>query len=125
MNGNNQSSPSAFIPFCDFGGDMSAVGVKIENFDVPVCNSFQPTILNDQICYKIDVHKFHNKSNIINELDVGFNFLLDYNEDRQVSYDKSFTRKEEHSMARNILEIDDNEQAIIYLDTIGKHFHEC
>ena len=34
-------SPSAFIPFCDFGGSMSAMGVKIDQFDVPVCNSFQ------------------------------------------------------------------------------------
>ena len=25
---NNQQSPSAFIPFCEFGGTMSAVGIK-------------------------------------------------------------------------------------------------
>ena len=38
---NNSLSPSAFIPFCEFGGDMSALGVKIDQFSVPVCNSFK------------------------------------------------------------------------------------
>ena len=49
----NQLSPSAFIPFCEFGGNMSTVGIKIDQFDVPVCNSFQSKILNDQLCYEI------------------------------------------------------------------------
>ena len=29
---------------------MSAMGVMIDQFDVPVCNSFQAKILNDQLC---------------------------------------------------------------------------
>ena len=32
---------------------MSAMGVKIDKFDVPVCNSFQAKILNDQLCYEV------------------------------------------------------------------------
>ena len=46
----NKISPSAFIPFCDFGGNMSAMGVEIDQFEVPICNSFQAKILNDQLC---------------------------------------------------------------------------
>ena len=55
---NNQMSPSAFIPFCDFGGNMLQMGVKIDQFDVPVCNSFQARILNDQLCYEVDLNSF-------------------------------------------------------------------
>ena len=44
----NLPSPSALIPFCEFGGSMSVVGIKIDQFDVPVCNCFQARILNDQ-----------------------------------------------------------------------------
>ena len=57
---NGELSPSAFIPFCEFGGDMSAMGVKIEEFDIPVCNSFQAKVLNDQLCYKVDLNRITN-----------------------------------------------------------------
>ena len=84
-----QLSPSAFIPFCELGGNMSAMGVKIDQFDDPVCDSFQAKILNDQICYEIDLSTFKKgKENIEKELDLGFSFLMDYNEDRQVKCDK-------------------------------------
>ena len=82
INGHKRSQ-SAFIPFCDFGGNMSSMGVKVEQFDVAVCNSFQAKILNDQLCYEVDLNKFSNKHNREKELEMGFNFIMDYNEDRQ------------------------------------------
>merc|ERR1712155_53286 len=54
----HQMSPSAFIPFCDFGGNMSAMGVKIDQFDHRVCNSFKAKILYDQLCYEVDLNTF-------------------------------------------------------------------
>ena len=54
----NKTSPSSFIPFCEFGGDMSTVGVKIDQFDVPVCNAFRDKIVNDQLCYEVDLKRF-------------------------------------------------------------------
>ena len=36
MTRDHQMSPSAFIPFCDFGGNMSAMGVMIDKFKRPV-----------------------------------------------------------------------------------------
>ena len=32
---------------------MTALGVMIEEFDIPVCNGFHAKILNDQRCYEI------------------------------------------------------------------------
>ena len=52
-------SPSAFIPFCELAGDMSVVGTKLDKFEVPVCNSFKAKILNDQLCYEIDVNEYY------------------------------------------------------------------
>ena len=65
---------------------MSAMGIKIEKFDVPVCNSFQAKILNDQLCYEVDLNRFADKNNIDKQIDLGFNFIMDYNEDRQLTF---------------------------------------
>ena len=43
-------SPTALIPFCEFGGNMSVMGVKIDRLQYPVCNSFRPKIKKDQLC---------------------------------------------------------------------------
>ena len=113
-------SPSAFIPFCEFGGNMSAMGVKIDQFPVPVCNSFKEKILNDQLCYEIDLNKYSNKDNIKRELDAGFVFLMDYNEERQVGFEEEFTTAENDSFTSKIIESDHSQHAAIYLNTIGK-----
>ena len=47
-------SPTALIPFCEFGGNMSVMGVKIDDFKFPVCNSFRPKIIRDQLCYQVE-----------------------------------------------------------------------
>ena len=114
-------SPSAFIPFCEFGGDMLSVGVKIDQFDIPVCISFQAKLFKDQLCYKIDLNKFSNKHNVKEELKSGFNFIMDYNEDRQVIVDRKLDGKyKKIGLASSIVESDHHTNAFIYLDTIGK-----
>ena len=120
----NQDSPSAFIPFCDFGGDMSAMGTKVDQFDVPVCNSFQGKILNDQLCYEVDLNRFSNQNNIKKELDLGFTIILDYNEDRQVTFETTKfleDSQDNQSLAIQIIKSDDIQHASIYLNTIGKY----
>ena len=111
--------PSAFIPFCEFGGNPNSVGAKIEEFDMPVCNSFQSKILNDQFCYEIDLNKFTNKDNIKQELTNGFVFTMDYNEDRQITFDQEFQNEEEISFLSKATHSDAHQHSSIYLDTIG------
>ena len=110
-------SPSALIPFCALGGNMSAMGVKIPNFSVPVCDSFQATILNDQLCYEVDLNIFSDNDNINKELKNGFVFLLDYNEDRQKA--KYFMRPVVGNFFERMVTTDSRNHAIIYLNTIG------
>ena len=111
-------SPSAFIPFCGFGEDISSMGVKIDQFDSHVCNSFQPKVMNDQLCYEVDLQKFAKKKSIDNDLKSGLSFTMDYNEDRQIT----FYRKEsgmKQNWINRISEFNENNHAFIYLNTIG------
>ena len=108
------------IPFCDFGGNMSAVGFKIDDFDIPVCNSFQAKIINDQLCYEVDLNRFSNKDNKDIELKIGFNFIMDYNEDRQVTFNKDMTAEVDKSQDISVFASENNNYARMYLDTIGK-----
>ena len=69
---------------------MSAMGFRIDKFNKPVCNSFKAKIYNGQVCYEIDLSKFASEeNNIVDKLNTGFAFLMDYNEDRQVDQEAS------------------------------------
>ena len=113
-------SPSAFIPFCEFGGSMEIVGVKIDNFSVPVCNSFQAKVLNDQLCYEFDLNRFTNKVHNEKNLKLGFYFIMDYNEDRQITFHQLSNETHKFSMASSIKHSENEHNAYIYLNTIGK-----
>ena len=96
---------------------MSTVGQKIDGFGQPMCNSFQAKILNDQLCYEVDLNRFSNKDNIKNELMLGFVFFMDYNEDRQVTFDSIDDKIPIiHSQFVNT---STTTEAHIYLNTIG------
>ena len=122
MTKDNQTSPSAFIPFCDFGGNMSVVGVRTKMFDQPVCNSFEARIINDQVCYELDIQKYRNKDNIDKELKLGLTFILDYNKDRQVTYNEipNISDAEDDALVSSKVDSETTGNAIIYIDTIGR-----
>jgi len=75
-------NPTALVPFCSISGNYSAMGVKIDQVEVPVCNSFRPKILRDQLCYTVDLNKFKQKIKF--NKNVFFSFFIDYNEDRDL-----------------------------------------
>ena len=95
------------------------MGVQIGQFTVPVCESFQAKIINDQLCYEVDLNTFSDKNNIEKELKIGFNFLMDYNEDRQLTCDQNIN-EEALGLGNNIAQSDQNQHAFVYLDTIGE-----
>ena len=92
-------APTALIPFCEFGGSQSAMGVKIDQFAVPVCNSFKAKIIEDQLCYQVDPNEFRAKIDLEGELSLSL--FIDYNEDR------------EHKIK------DNKKEYFITIDTIG------
>ena len=78
-------SPSAFIPFCSFGGNLSLVGTNIDQFHSPVCTAFKQKIVNDQVCYEIDVNRFKGDVDWEESLQFGLSLVLDTNEEYDVS----------------------------------------
>ena len=88
-NGDDDSIKTALIPFCEFGGDMSVMGVTMDDFDVPVCNSFRPKIVMDQLCYTVDPNEYKHKIDL--KSDISLSLFIHYNEDRQMEdLDESF-----------------------------------
>ena len=112
-------SPSAFIPFCELGGNMSSLGVKIKEFKVPVCNSFVPKLFHDKICYQIDLEQYRDNPNVETQLKKGLVFILDYNEDRQV-FDYNYETTTTSGLFDRIDETKVSSDAVIFLSTLGK-----
>ena len=117
-------SPSSFIPFCEFGGNMSAMGVKKDQFKVPVCNRFQAKILQDQLCFEVDLDQLKRpNSNVEKDFKLGLAFFMDYNEDRQVRL-KENTDNHFESTGERFDGSNDDESAFIYINTIGRHNYD-
>ena len=112
-------SPSAFIPFCEFGGNISAMGVRNGHFNVTTCDSFQAKIINDQLCYEVDLNRFSNNDNIHNEIKTGLIFFMDYNEDRQ-TFNSDNRTVGGKSFASRLFKRDNKNHASIIINTIGR-----
>ena len=64
--------------------------------------------------------KVINESNVHEALKLGLTLILDYNEDRQVKYSKQQLQNKDENILDFLVENNDKEQALIYLNTIGK-----
>ena len=109
-------SPSSFIPFCSFGEDMDTLGTRINEFDIPICNSFQAKIKDDQLCYELDLQKLKNNTYIEDQLKSGLFLVLDYNEDRQLIMKNEIPKTSEKE---KMFTSDKENKAQIHLDTIS------
>jgi len=48
--------PSALVPFCSYQGESSLLGKELPEMDnLTVCDKFQPTILEGQLCHTLDI----------------------------------------------------------------------
>ena len=78
-------SPSAFIPFCQFGRNISTLGSESDLFSIPVCNGFKAKLFYDQLCYEIDVNRFQDNFTE-QDLQLGLSMLVDTNFNRHYSF---------------------------------------
>ena len=69
--------PSALIPFCSFGDNIG--DTMLEDFGLPVCTLFQPSILDGQQCYQLKDDLYTGQG-----IDQGLAFLIDINSERSV-----------------------------------------
>ena len=55
--------PSALVPFCSYQGNSSLLGQERPELDnLTVCDKFEPTILEGQLCYSLDMAKLGIKT---------------------------------------------------------------
>ena len=55
--------PSALVPFCSYQGNNSLLRQQRIGFqNLTFCDKFQPTILEGQLCYSLDVTKLERKA---------------------------------------------------------------
>ena len=95
-------SPSALIPFCEFGGSMSLIGTKISQFSMPVCTSFEAKILHDKLCYQVDVDKYKRQASVKGLTKFELTLLIDSNKERFIT---STERKKNPVTGDNIGEL--------------------
>ena len=97
---------------------MSEMGVKIDQFDVPVCDVFKAKVVKDQLCYEVDPNGLKDPFHIDRDLKRGLTLLLDYNEDRQVVFDNP-TAIRKDDIYEQFIQSKNEEEVIIHMDTIG------
>ena len=97
---------------------MEIVGTRIEGFNDPVCNSFLPTLHDNQLCYKIDLEKNRNNKDLKNQLNDGFAMILDYNENRQFVREEN-KESNDKTKRRQIFLSEKEESVLIHFDTIS------
>ena len=116
-------SPSSFIPFCEFGGNMSMMGDKIDEFDVPVCNSFKAKILYDQLCYEVDLNvilkNYSQKGDMKDTMKLGLTLLVDYNEDRQDEIKDLDKMRNLESITNKLVNVNYHEMLLLHIETLG------
>ena len=121
-------SPSSFIPFCDFAGNPNKMGIKIEQFYSPICNSFNAKILNDQLCYEVDPNRFIDQGDP-ESMSKGLTIFIDTNLERQYPKSKgtgllsSFNENNTVTVFILFVGLD----FMIYLNTLGRFtslFHQ-
>ena len=108
MKDKGKISPSSFIPYCYFGVESDQFSLEIDGFDYPVCNIFQVKVLNDQLCYEVDINDKIEKDISEKDLKAGLTLLVDYNEDRTIGL-----------VNNNENGIDDEDEMMIYIHSIG------
>ena len=122
LNSEGQFSPSAFIPFCIFGNNMTGLGKNIDAFEVPVCNVFLAKVWNDQVCYEMNLNQFKDEKNIKYQLKYGITLVLDFNEERQ--FEKDAIKQELESKMINYFYGAEESSVKIHLDSISINKHK-
>ena len=96
---NGQLPPSALIPFCSYHMDTNLLGAEISGMNMTtVCNKFEPTILEGQFCYSLDVSKVEKRQSGVGKRH-GLLLLLDPNRLEVRSQDKNSKGKRNEQLS--------------------------
>lgn len=110
-------SPSAFIPFCAWAGDMGSLGTKAPNFSIPVCNAFQPRDLNGHICYSLNLttEKLQKPGQGVQD---GLTLVIDYNRERSLAWPIEQNLQRSEGLAALTDHTSKEPELHLYMDTL-------
>ena len=116
-------SPTALIPFCDLGGNMSALGIKIDSFSVPVCNIFKPKVFHEQLCYEMNPNNYIQNQDLRNTLHTGLTLIISHNSDRRFDKNGNNVTLGMNSLDSYSLTEKEKKTGVIYLGTKGVYYN--
>ena len=63
---------------------MSLLGRKVNGFQDPVCSAFTRKIVNNQLCYEVDLNRFRDQVDWQESLQSGLSLVIDTNDEYDV-----------------------------------------
>ena len=102
---------------------MSLLGRKVDGFQDPVCSAFTRKIVNNQLCYEIDLNRFRDQVNWEESLQSGLSLVIDTNDEYDVRKLMTENRniKTEEDVLDSYFKNNWQEKFSIILKTISKY----
>ena len=102
---------------------MSLLGRKVNGFQDPVCSAFTRKIVNNQLCYEIDLNRFRDQVDWKESLQSGLSLVIDTNDEYDVRKLMTENRniKTEEDVLDSYFKNNWQEKFSIILKTISKY----
>ena len=94
------------------------MGTKIEQLEVPVCSSFRPKIVQDQLCYTLDPNQY--KIYIKSGEELSISLLVDYNQERHFDKFNYMENESDKSELTSLGNAHEAEIDFVIIESIGK-----
>ena len=99
---------------------MEVMGKKNDKFELPVCNTFRPQIVGDQLCYQVNINEFADKLDMKEASEDGLIILLDYNEELNPKIQEENVKLNILKNLKSIQNLDrDSTEATVHIKTLG------
>ena len=102
---------------------MSLLGRKAKGFQAPVCSAFTRKIVNNQLCYEVDLNRFRDQVDWKESLQSGLSLVIDTNDEYDVRKLMTENRniKTEEDVLDSYFKNNWQEKFSIILKTISKY----
>ena len=103
---------------------MSLLGRKAEGFHAPVCSAFTRKMVNNQLCYEVDLNRFRDQVDWKESLKSGLSLVIDTNDEydvRKLMTEDGNIKTTEEDMLDSYFNKNLQEKFSILLKTISKY----
>ena len=103
---------------------MSLLGRKVDGFQDPVCSAFTRKIVNNQLCYEVDLNRFRDQVDWKESLQFGLFLVIDTNDEYDVKKlltEDGNIETEGYNMLGSVFNKKLQKQFSILLKTISKY----